>query len=71
MGQGRRHGCDYTGWGCQDGAELRYFDDKPTPSELKGESGSEPDAAEWDTEPADLNRWLQTQAVGAVAGTAE
>lgn len=52
--------CDYTGWGCQDGAQVYRFTEEPTVEQLKAASEyhSEPDAAEWDTEPADLNRWL-------------
>jgi hypothetical protein len=49
--------CDYTGWGCQDGAEVKYFDEQPALKDLDA------DAVEfdrWDLEPADLNRWLQS-----------
>lgn len=52
--------CDYTGWGCQDGAEVRTFDHEPTVEEMTAasERHSEPVAAEWDLEPADLNKWI-------------
>lgn len=68
--------CDYTGWGCQDGAELYYFDAPPDLSALAmvveilkapdffatlGHTdfvATGPAPAEWDHEPADLNRWL-------------
>ncbi len=56
--------CDYTGWGCQDGAEVHRFDTMPTFDEMKAASEyhSEPATEEWDIEPADLNRWLSTDA---------
>jgi hypothetical protein len=38
--------CDYTGWGCQDGADL--YDAWPADDEEA-----------WDLEPADLNRWIE------------
>jgi len=50
--------CDFTGWGCQDGAEITYYDAQPSLDSLKG--GPAPD--EWDHEPADLNRWLTSGA---------
>jgi hypothetical protein len=40
-------GCDYTGWGCQDGAEVTYHT-----IEL-------PPVKDADTFPIDLNRWLE------------
>lgn len=43
--------CDYTGWGCQDGAEIVHaaaLTDLQTPSEET-----------WDENPADLNKWLK------------
>lgn len=44
--------CDYTGWGCQDGATITYgyHIDELIADDL-GES--------WDEEPADLNRWIK------------
>lgn len=51
--------CDYTGWGCQDGAELDMFDSKPALESLvKSEYFSHPSPEEWDLEPYDLNRFL-------------
>lgn len=69
--------CDYTGWGCQDGVEVFYFDAQPDAATILVGSGDThaPDASEWDIEPADLNRWLaleSAKAAGAVdpdAGT--
>jgi len=55
--------CDYTGWGCQDGAEVTYFATPPELSSLPpaSEYSPKPPAPEeWDIEPADLNRWLST-----------
>lgn len=59
--------CDFTGWGCQDGAYVYHFDHEPSVDEMRAASkndddydgGHEPDASEWDREPADLNRWLR------------
>jgi len=42
--------CDYTGWGCQDGAEVEHagkLEDLKIPADEK-----------WDEEPSDLNKWL-------------
>lgn len=44
--------CDYTGWGCQDGADIQYAD---SPEKL--ETAKDADE-KWDDEPADLNKWL-------------
>lgn len=53
--------CGYTGWGCQDGAEVHRFAERPTLEVLIGiEDSSAPPAEEWDIDPADLNRWLST-----------
>jgi hypothetical protein len=41
--------CDYTGWGCQDGAEISYANtvsDFDLPEE------------NWDENPSDLNKWI-------------
>lgn len=58
--------CDYTGWGCQDGAVVIYFDHEPTVAEMQdaeaNESKNEPEESVWDREPADLNRWLASAA---------
>jgi hypothetical protein len=53
--------CDYSGWGCQDGAEVHYFNERPSYDVLKGvhtEWSAPPPESEWDEAPADLNRWL-------------
>lgn len=53
--------CDYTGWGCQDGAEIHTFLELPDRSTLPGPYDGtfiSPDAA-WDEEPADLNRYVR------------
>ena len=58
--------CDYTGWGCQDGAQVYRFGERPTREVLlaaaKDEYGDVPPDSEWDVEPSDLNRWLSTAA---------
>ncbi len=41
--------CDYTGWGCQDGADVEYF---KTKKELKPPDGA-------DKYPVDLNNFLK------------
>lgn len=52
--------CDYTGWGCQDGAKVTTYTTQPTFAALiaEDEYGHAPSPEEWDVEPADLNRWL-------------
>ena len=52
--------CDYTGWGCQDGAAVQRFETAPTFTQLRdgSEYHSEPPDDQWDVEPADLNKWL-------------
>ena len=42
--------CDYTGWGCQDGAEIRYSDN------IAGLKLRED--VKWDKLPQDLNKWI-------------
>ena len=57
--------CDYTGWGCQDGAEIYYFNEEPGISDARTAAqdfAASPDESEWDREPADLNRWLASGA---------
>jgi hypothetical protein len=49
--------CDYTGWGCQDGAEVTYFDALPSLTSLEADPPTG-----WDEQPADLNRWLSSGA---------
>lgn len=59
--------CDTTGWGCQDGVEVRYF---PNEISLDGVRAAEmsskeewetfpPLSAGWTIDPADCNRWLK------------
>lgn len=56
---------DYTGWGCQDGAEVRFLDGPAQISELtkmanwKYEQPGKKGLADWDPDPADLNLWLE------------
>lgn len=52
--------CDYTGWGCQDGAYIRHYDTEPDRAALEFNSKQDSDShpKDWDEEPADLNRWL-------------
>lgn len=45
--------CDYTGWGCRDGANVTYYDARPSLEALE----VFPDD-QWDLEPGDLNAWL-------------
>ncbi len=51
--------CDTTGWGCQDGAAIMWFDREPSRSELvtslQEALGTKEDA-DWDEAPIDLNR---------------
>lgn len=61
--------CDYTGWGCQDGATVYRFAERPTHDALnaavkaaKEWADNAPPESEWDINPADLNRWLSTEA---------
>jgi hypothetical protein len=59
--------CDYTGWGCQDGASLTYYDREPDKTALLGPRAHDypdegpPDPDTWDVEPTDLNRWLRME----------
>lgn len=52
--------CDYTGWGCQDGAACYFFDVLPTLAQMHeaAKDDDSPAYAEWDLEPSDLNHWL-------------
>jgi hypothetical protein len=47
--------CDYTGWGCQDGAEIITADSLDA-LDIPGKH-YENDIA-WDENPADLNKWI-------------
>jgi len=51
---------DSSGWGCQDGADIAYFDSLPEKSSLVGadEYTKPEDYGGWDDYPADLNAWL-------------
>lgn len=51
--------CDTSGWGCQDQAEVRYYDARPDPVSIRTIFLT-PDEATgdvWDDDPADLNLW--------------
>lgn len=45
--------CDHTGWGCQSGADLEFYDERPKLYWL------ERDSKDWDPEPIDLNRYVK------------
>lgn len=50
--------CDYTGWGCQDGADLHRFAQRPKLDALDVEYAyGKP--IEWEADPAGPNRWLR------------
>jgi hypothetical protein len=51
--------CDYTGWGCQDGAQVEYFDVEPALSSLSNPYAYLETPMEWDLEPADCQRALE------------
>jgi hypothetical protein len=56
--------CDYTGWGCQDGAWSVEYNHPPSRQELeqawkKEWYGDLPPHEHWDFMPADLNRWVK------------
>jgi hypothetical protein len=52
--------CDYTGWGCQDGIEEKYFDAKPELDSLtKDLEDWQTKPEKWDIDPVDLNRWVR------------
>ena len=54
--------CDTTGWGCQDGSQVTFFDAKPALELLDKPTTKEPydneAPGEWDIDPADLNKWI-------------
>lgn len=52
--------CDYSGWGCQDGAEVKRQAEPFDLEALKADVAARfhYDDVGWDMEPADLNRWL-------------
>ena len=43
--------CDYTGWGCQDGTSVDYFETLPDLDTLFPDKN-------YDIEPTDLNKWI-------------
>lgn len=49
--------CDTTGWGCQDGTDHKFYDARPDLPTEKSEWDKTP--IEWDTDPADLNRYVR------------
>lgn len=50
--------CDYTGWGCQDGAEVHAYNSHPILRDLPKWPHTGIDAVV-DWEPADLNRYVR------------
>lgn len=61
--------CDYTGWGCQDGAWVVEFDKEPTGDEVRaawveqqGNYAIDALLAQADEVPTDINRHLQGEA---------
>lgn len=50
--------CDTTGWGCQDGTEMSELSGDELPNNPSGNWRESP--ADWDMEPADLNRFIET-----------
>jgi len=63
--------CDTSGWGCQDGADVKYYDEQPpieiqrgVPQHMGGYieqlSGQDSPAwsQDWDLDPVDLNKYL-------------
>jgi hypothetical protein len=55
--------CDTTGWGCQDGTSIAYFDSEPPLESLKRDESSsyhdEP-VGEWETTLPDLQKYIET-----------
>jgi hypothetical protein len=49
--------CDTTGWGCQDGVDVTYYQSLPDQSTLK-QSEWKP-STEWDSVPTDLDRYVR------------
>ncbi len=54
--------CDYTGWGCQDGVNVQWFDSRPDLESLRAKGDDWPQLEAWDIEPADLNRFIASEA---------
>ena len=54
--------CDTTGWGCQDGVEIRFarsIKGLALPTTRKADSYLGRGPIVWDENPADLNRWIK------------
>jgi hypothetical protein len=49
--------CDTTGWGCQDGTDIQWFETLPDRGQFKRAYGDQ--SLEWDDEPVDLNRFVR------------
>lgn len=47
--------CDYTGWGCQDGTSVTWFNAEPAMAEIY-----EGDPEHWETTLPDLQRFIET-----------
>ena len=52
--------CDTSGWGCQDAAEVMFFQGQPDLAMLPAVADVTPPSTvdDWDVQPADLNRSL-------------
>ncbi len=50
--------CDTTGWGCQDGADVKWFESEPDVAAIV-KSEWDKTVPEWDRDPADLNRFIR------------
>ncbi len=58
--------CDTTGWGCQDGVYVKYYEGVPAVEQLVADHKTEwpqeynapPSHERWDLEPSDLNKWI-------------
>ena len=54
--------CDTTGWGCQDGVDIRFansLEELAPPTEHRDTWGGTSVLIEWDDNPADLNLWIE------------
>lgn len=52
--------CDYTGWGCQDGVDIRFANSVEELALPTVYSDWDTSVIQWDEYPADLNQWLQS-----------
>lgn len=50
--------CDYTGWGCQDGATGQVFDNLDGLKAWVAAAHEVPDLGSMDADPQDLNKWI-------------